>query len=700
MRNWDRRLAACAAFACLATTRRVRADDSRPEPAVRETVEVTSTRLPADPIEIPASLQVVSGAELEERRIRDLPQALALVMGVSVAPGGDGGPASSVPEMMGLREFDAFLLVVDDVPWGGAFNPATATVDLTNVDRIEVLRGAAPVMYGATSFIGVIHVIHRQTTATPGEASGWGGSYDTFGAAGSSALPALGGWTHSLSGGWSSTGYRDDDTSWDRAHVLYRGAIETGVGKFRLDFDTTILDQDPASPHPRVGTSLTTLIPVDANHNPADARQDEDRLHLVFGYSTPAWGGDWTTTLAITHSERHNTKGFLRADFDVPPPTANADGFRQEVEEDDLYFDSHLSKRLNEQFAVVFGVDELFGKGEMEAENFEYHANIDGGSQPSSADQTIDERPELEDERSFAGAYGQMIWTPAPRWRVEAGLRVNFTEEEREGEVEIGGIEQASKEKREDTRLGGSAGVSFRVWEGVPDAIWIFADYRNTFKPAAIDFGPEAEGGILEPEDAVMYEGGVKGVNLDGRLAWEVSGYRMDFDNVVVATQVAGLPALENVGSESFDGIETEASFRVAEHIRAQASYAWHDAKFEDYLADFGGTLQQLSGNRIEMSANHLASAGVLYSPPTGFFGNALVQYVGDRYLNKRNTALADAYTTWSMGLGYRFAKLELRVDGVNLNDCRDPVAESELGDAQYYLLPARTILGTAVYRF
>jgi hypothetical protein len=35
-------------------------------------------------------------------------------------------------------------------------------------------------------------------------------------------------------------------------------------------------------------------------------------------------------------------------------------------------------------------------------------------------------------------------------------------------------------------------------------------------------------------------------------------------------------------------------------------------------------------------------------------------------------------------------------VDGTNLNDARDPVAESELGDAQYYRMPSRTMALTA----
>src|SRR5262245_55841071 len=86
------------------------AADSTDNSTPREIVEVTATRLPEDPIEVPASVQIVSGDDLERLQIKTLPEALSLTMGVTVAPGGDGGPASAVPEMMGLREFDAFLL--------------------------------------------------------------------------------------------------------------------------------------------------------------------------------------------------------------------------------------------------------------------------------------------------------------------------------------------------------------------------------------------------------------------------------------------------------------------------------------------------------------------------------------------------------------------------------------------------------------
>jgi iron complex outermembrane receptor protein len=52
------------------------------------------------------------------------------------------------------------------------------------------------------------------------------------------------------------------------------------------------------------------------------------------------------------------------------------------------------------------------------------------------------------------------------------------------------------------------------------------------------------------------------------------------------------------------------------------------------------------------------------------------------------------------MGVGYRFDRYELRFDAHNLTDRRDAVSESELGDAQYYRMPARRIDVTYGVRF
>src|SRR5713101_6133327 len=98
-------------------------------PTVYERIEVTATRLPESPDKVPAAIEVFTGDELRARGVRDLRSALALAIGVEIAPGGDTGPASAVPALWGLKEFDAFLLVVDGVPLGGAFNPALTSLN-------------------------------------------------------------------------------------------------------------------------------------------------------------------------------------------------------------------------------------------------------------------------------------------------------------------------------------------------------------------------------------------------------------------------------------------------------------------------------------------------------------------------------------------------------------------------------------------
>src|SRR3954469_8858103 len=218
-------------------------------PTVRESVEVTATRLPEDPQEVPSAIEVFSGEELRARGARDLRSAMASAIGVEIAPGGDTGPASSVSDFWGLKEFDSFLLVVDGVPWGGAFNPALGTLDLNDIERIEVLRGPAPVTYGATSFVGVIQVVHKGIESKDRTLTLHGGTYGSGGAVFSTPIPLGVNWSSRLSVDGERLGFPDDRTNFRRAHGLWRvGTKPAGENRVWFNADVNWLDQDPASP--------------------------------------------------------------------------------------------------------------------------------------------------------------------------------------------------------------------------------------------------------------------------------------------------------------------------------------------------------------------------------------------------------------------------------------------------------------------
>src|SRR5262249_31970967 len=190
-------------------------------PAIKEQVEVVATRLPEAPQDVPASIEVIDGDALRATGAQNIRDALALAAGVSIGPGGDAGPAGAVPEFWGLREFDAFLLVVDDVPGGGAFNPDMTTLNLQDVERIGGLRGPAPVTYGATSFVGVIHVVHKAAAAETSYLNVRAGFFGSGGGSVDLALPAVGSWKSRLTADAARAGFRDDRTSLARGHANY-----------------------------------------------------------------------------------------------------------------------------------------------------------------------------------------------------------------------------------------------------------------------------------------------------------------------------------------------------------------------------------------------------------------------------------------------------------------------------------------------
>jgi len=179
---------------------------------------------------------------------------------------------------------------------------------------------------------------------------------------------------------------------------------------------------------------------------------------------------------------------------------------------------------------------------------------------------------------------------------------------------------------------------------------------------------------------------------VSGPLPPELVGFQMDFANLVVTQDIGGLPTLINAGTERFRGFEAEGTVRLHAHLHARAAYSLHDARFRDSVQDFGGVATQLAGNRLEMSARNMASAGFVWAPPRKWFGSISADYVGSRLLDKRNRSTTDPYVEWDAGFGYRLAVGEVRLDGRNLGNTRPPVSESELGDAQYYRLPARTV--------
>lgn len=662
-------------------------------------IQVTATRFADQVQEVPNAIDVITGQDLAARGVRDLRGALAQMGGVTVGPGGEDGTAGSSLGLLGRTETDDFLLVIDGVPAGGAFTPQFATIDLHNVERIELIRGTAPVYYGTTAFAGTINIIHYAAGHGPAQLSMSAGSFGTAEIAGGGARDA-GALHQTISGNISHDGYADRRSGFRRIHGLYRAALDVGGGEARLDLEVTDLRDRPASPTPYDGN--TPLLGPDFNQNPANGRIDTQVGKLTLAFDRPLGAALWSSLVSLTHTHANSVRGFLDAGYATETGT-NASGFEQHRTITDMFVDSHVNLRLGDQVDVTTGMNVLEGGLDINSRAFSYLVPFDGTAPAPSDAWTTADNTRLGDHRAFFGAYAQTRWKLGSQLNLLGGLRWNATRETRDAS---GDLEGTDHQTAAANRLSGSLGANWWAWHdsnGDLDDVSFYVNVGNTFQSAQVDFGPDAQiGPILKPEFLQSGEFGIKADGLDGRFDLGLSAFVVRFNNRPLNTTINNEPALVAGGQQRFQGFEGELGFRFGRDLRVRAQYTRNNASYGNFLTqlDGGGDAVQLKGNRLEFVPRQVFGAGVIFDPSLGWHGSVNGQFQSSRYLDPENQAQAAGFVTVDASGGFRWRQWDLGVTGENLANRREPVLTSELGAGQAYRTNGRRLLGTVSLRF
>ncbi len=210
---------------------------------------VTATRIPTPPDAVVSSATVIRGEELRARGIHFVQDALREVPGATVVQVGSFGGVSSL--FLRGGESDYVKVLVDGVPVnqpGGAYNFANLTTD--NVDRIEVLRGPASVLYGSDAVSGVVQVFTRRGQGRP--ALEGGAEAGTFGSISGHA---------GVLGGSKSLGYSADASR----------LSTDGTYPFNNDYGNTVLSGSVrAAPDPKGDATLSVRYSDNRFHFPTD----------------------------------------------------------------------------------------------------------------------------------------------------------------------------------------------------------------------------------------------------------------------------------------------------------------------------------------------------------------------------------------------------------------------------------------------
>ncbi len=142
-------------------------------------IVITANRRPVHRDEVTSRITVITGDELRARGVRQIVDALRGVAGLTVVQTGAFGGTASL--FLRGGESDYVRVLVDGVPVnepGGSFDFAHLTAD--NVERIEILRGPASVLYGSDAVAGVIQIFTRHGAGQGRvDANAQGGTYGT-----------------------------------------------------------------------------------------------------------------------------------------------------------------------------------------------------------------------------------------------------------------------------------------------------------------------------------------------------------------------------------------------------------------------------------------------------------------------------------------------------------------------------------------
>jgi len=119
----------------------------------------TSTKLPLSIRETPQSVTVISRQQIEDRNFVTLDQAMELAPGVTAATANFNRVSYTA------RGFTFTNNMIDGMP-SIADADAGYTPNLAFYDRVEVLRGAAGLIYGSGSAGGAVNLIRKRPTET------------------------------------------------------------------------------------------------------------------------------------------------------------------------------------------------------------------------------------------------------------------------------------------------------------------------------------------------------------------------------------------------------------------------------------------------------------------------------------------------------------------------------------------------------
>jgi iron complex outermembrane recepter protein len=587
--------------------------------------------------DVPASISVLSGSELEKLAASSLVDIASLVPGLAVQSGGSPGQTGIV--LRGISTGNNTLIgtsnlvstYIDDSPVGSSsgFAAAGATaLDLVpyDIERIEVLRGPQGTLYGASAMGGLLKYVLKspdlhQFEGRAGadvqhidasDGAGWG-------VRAAVNVPIVDGVLGVRASGFykDSAGYIDNVGLGIKGENWYTqdgGRVAAlWVPSEAINIRASALLQNVDS-HGNAAVSINeqTRQPIYGDYARSTLTPEYFRQHLEYysltgdlhlPFATLTSASSWSHTNNTTQEDLSGvfaqyipllTTGSIASGATAFGIATSLSKFTEE-----LRLASPGQQRLEWMLGLFYTHENALNFQDLGAET------LDGQSIASINPMLLVDWPTTY--RETAG-FGNVTFAITDRFDVTGGLRYS-TDSQNYQQTVSGSLSGPAQTKN------ATADESVTTWSTsarlhVSDKSMIYARVATGYRPGGPNVAILGIPPSFAPDKLTDYEIGMKGETLDRKLQMDVSVFYIDWKNIQLTIMNAqGLSYPGNGSGASSQGTEVTTTYRLSEGLRVRGTLAYTDAHLTaDAPALFGR-----AGDQLPMSPRWNGSLSVDY---------------------------------------------------------------------------------------
>lgn len=673
---------------------------------------LTVGKVPIAPMDLPQSVSVIGQGLIRDQQAQRLSDIIKNVNGVYVTT-----TRGNVQESFAGR---GYSFGSNNLFKNGSRVNSGAMPEVSSLERVEVLKGSAAILYGNVAPGGIVNMVTKQPKFNfGGEVSFRTGSYDLYKPSFDIYGPITSNIAYRLIGTYESAGsFRDQVTS-DRYYINPSLLFKLGK-RSELLLQGDYLKHD-FTPDFGIGTLGGNKIPDVPRNAFFGTPWQYTKTEQATATATYRYHINESWNINFTGSYQQYKRDY----FGVERIQAAADGKwarplgRNNTDEKYYIAQVDLTGKFKTgkiEHTLLAGVD----ADRYEIENL-------GFNTPSKAYDTINildpakyvprtDMPvvtairAIKTPTSRVGVYVQDLISITPKLKLLAGIRYSFQRAFAPDSTTFATGAKTKGKDKDDDAFSPRVGLVYKPFTNTA----VFVSYANSF---AVNTGTDIYGNALPPSIIDQYEIGVKNDFLQGLLSVNITGYRIVNNNFAITAPFTATGAQNNntsikqlTGQTTSDGVELDITAHPLRGLDVTAGYSYNNMRYTKTDTTTGSFVE---GERLVNTPAHTANATVFYTFTSdklkGLKVGATFLYIGERNAGWNNQYKLNNYPAWSrlfevggyatldLSAGYSWKKISVLAKLSNVTNTLNYLVHENYSVNP---LPPRQFAATLSYRF